>query len=116
MKGAYKAFLLIGAIFSFVGIIITTAFFANREVFGWFCLFPLIFLFMGIAFIILPIRQIRRNKMIIKNGRRISAKIYDYCEDTSATVNGAFPVNTVCQQMPVLRKTHKRLIQCILRS
>ena len=90
MKGAYKVFLLIGAIFSFVGIIITTAFFANREVFGWFCLFPLIFLFMGVVFMILPIRQIRRNRMIVENGRRISAKIYDYTEDTSATINGTY--------------------------
>ncbi len=111
MKGAYKVFLLIGAIFSLVGIIITTAFFANREVFGWFCLFPLIFLFVGIAFIILPIRQIRMNKMIVKNGRRISAKIYDYCEDTSATVNGAYPVNTVVRYFDLNGKECETILE-----
>ncbi len=95
MRAAYKVFLFVGAIFSFVGIVVTTVFFANREVFGWFCLFPLIFLLIGITLMILPIVQIRRNKKIVKYGRRISAKIYDYCEDTSATVNGTYPVNTV---------------------
>ena len=32
MKAAYKVFLLVGAIFTFVGLIITTVFFANRDV------------------------------------------------------------------------------------
>ncbi len=95
MKAAYKVLLLVGAIFTFVGLLITTVFFANREVFGWFSLFPLIFFFIGIALIVPAILQIRKNKVILKNGKRISAKIYDYAEDTSATVNGAYPVNTV---------------------
>ena len=89
MKAAYKVFLLVGAIFTFVGLIITIVFFANRDVFGWFSLFPLIFLILGIVLIIPAILQTRKNKLIIENGRRISAKIYDYIEDRSATINGA---------------------------
>ncbi len=95
MKAAYKVFLFVGAVFAFVGLIITVVFFANREVFGWFSLFPLIFLFVGIGLIIPAIMQIRKNKVIVENGKRIRAKIYDYVEDTSATINGAYPVNVV---------------------
>ena len=111
MKGAYKVFFLVGAIFSFVGLVICAAFFANRDVFGWFCLFPLIFLVMGIVFMIFPIRQLRINKMIVKCGRRISAKIYDYCEDTSATVNGAYPVNTVVRYFDTYGKECETILE-----
>ena len=70
MKAAYKVFLLVGAIFMFVGLLVTTVFFANRDVFGLFSLFPLLFFFIGVGLLIFPIRNLSRNRKIIKNGTR----------------------------------------------
>jgi hypothetical protein len=95
MKTVYKILILVGAIFALVGAMLTFIFLVNRDVFGLWSLFPLFFVALGLCFIIPGIIDVTRTRKIIKNGRRISAKIYDYCEDTSATVNGAYPVNTV---------------------
>ena len=111
MKAAYKVFLLIGAIFMFVGLLVTTVFFANRDVFGLFSLFPLLFFFIGVGLLIFPIRNLSRNRKIIKNGTRRPAKIYDYVEDTSATVNGAYPVNTVVRYFDGTGKERETILQ-----
>lgn len=111
MKAAYKVFLLVGTIFVFVGLLVTTVFFANRNVFGWFSLFPMIFFFTGLALLVPPIRSIFQNRKIIKNGTRRLAKIYDYVEDTSATVNGAYPVNTVVRYFDSYGKEREAILE-----
>ena len=111
MKTAYKVFLLVGTIFIFVGLLVTVVFFANRDVFGLFSLFPLIFFFIGVALVIFPILRLRENRKIVANGKRIPAKIYDYVEDTSATVNGAYPVNVVARYFDSFGKERETILE-----
>ena len=95
MKAAYKILALIGGIFLVVGCSIFAAFIINIEIFGAMVLIPLIFVVLGICFIVPGITSTVRQKKIMRLGKKYPAKIYDYTEDTSATVNGTFPVNTV---------------------
>ena len=111
MKAAYKIFFLVGAIFAFVGMIVTAVFFANRDVFGWLGLLPLIFVVVGIALIIHAIRRIFMNRKIVEKGKRISAKIYGYVEDKSTTVNGTYAVNTVVHYFDINGKECEAILE-----
>ncbi|MCR5094409.1 MAG: hypothetical protein K6B72_10595 [Lachnospiraceae bacterium] len=95
LKAVHRIFILIGMIFTFVGACIFVPFLLNRAVFGWFFLFPLFFVVLGIAFIIPGILYAVKQTVIMKNGRRIPAKIYGYVEDRSVLVNNAYPINVV---------------------
>ncbi len=111
MKAAHKIFLFIGAIFVFLGLFVSGVFFANRDVLGWFFLLPLIFLFVGIALLVSVLSYIGKNKRIIKNGKRICAKIYGYVEDTSITVNNSYPVNTVVRYFDASQKERETILE-----
>ena len=95
MKAAYKVLLLVGSIFAFVGVCILVPFIANINVFKGMVAIPAFFVLLGIGFMIPAFVQSRNNKIIVANGKRRTATICDYVEDTSATVNGAYPVNTL---------------------
>ncbi len=63
-------------------------------VFGWFAgSFPLIFVLIGAGLCAIPAIAIIREKRIWKKGEPFVAKICGYVEDTSITVNGAYPIN-----------------------
>ena len=95
MKAAYKILFFMGLIFVFVGIIVFVPFVLNIQVFGIMVAIPVFFVILGICFIVPFMKQKRADKKIMRLGKKRIAKISDYVEDTSATVNGEYLINTV---------------------
>ncbi len=56
-------------------------------------LFPLIFLIIGIGILAIPTVAIYKEKQTRSHGKRYAAKVFGYVEDTTITVNGAYPIN-----------------------
>lgn len=56
--------------------------------------FPLIFVFIGLGILAIPVVAIMREKKIKNAGKQYAAKICGYVEDSSITVNGQYPINT----------------------
>ena len=91
-------FILMGCIFTALGTIVTLVFAGvSAEMTGvWFepfLLIPMLFVVIGIGFLIAGIKMKIDRKQISVKGKRYSAKIYGYVEDTSFVVNGAFTIN-----------------------
>ena len=111
MKTVYKILILVGAIFASVGVMLTFIFLVNRDVFGIWSLFPLFFVVLGLCFIIPGIIDFKRNRNIIKNGKRIPAKICGYVEDKSVVINGGYAVNTVVRYFDSYRRVKETVIE-----
>ncbi len=111
MKTVYKILILVGAIFALVGAMLTFIFLVNRDVFGLWALFPLFFVVLGLCFIIPGIIDVTRTRKIIKNGKRIPAKICGYVEDKSVVINGGYAVNTVVRYFDNYRRVKETVIE-----
>ena len=112
MKTVYKILILVGAIFALVGSLLTFIFFVNRDVFGLWSLFPLFFVALGLCFIIPGIIDVTKNRKIIKNGKRIPAKICGYVEDKHVVINGGYAVNTVVRYFD----SYRRVKECVIET
>ena len=95
MKAAYKILFFMGLIFVFVGIVVFVPFVLNIQVFGIMVAIPVFFVILGICFIVPFAKQKNADKKIMRLGKKRIAKISDYVEDTSATVNDEYLINTV---------------------
>lgn len=111
MKTVYKILILVGAIFALVGAMLTFIFLVNRDVFGLWSLFPLFFVALGLCFIIPGIIDVTRTRKIIKNGKRIPAKICGYVEDKSVVINGGYAVNTVVRYFDSYRRVKETVVE-----
>lgn len=95
MNAGQKIILIIGAAFLALGIPMTVIFSVvfSYAGMGAVALLPLIFVILGIVLIIIPATGMAKTAAVRKHGTRYAAKIYGYTEDTSYTVNGAYPVD-----------------------
>ena len=94
MNTMQKILLGMGAFYVLIGGGIAFVFIGIGEA-GGFIAIPLLFVVLGIAFIIGVLVSGSGKKKILKLGRRYPAKIYSYVENTSYTVNGQFTMNVV---------------------
>lgn len=98
MNYAQKILLIVGTVFTAMGSIFTIMFLGMRSIFSDnltpFLLLPLLFVVLGLSFIIGVAATIRRQALIRKKGTRYAAKIYGYVENTSYRINRRFPLNT----------------------
>ena len=60
---------------------------------GAFILIPLMFVVLGLCFIVTILVMLHNKKMIRVHGEKYTAKIYGYVKNTSYMVNGRFPLN-----------------------
>ena len=111
MKTVYKILILVGAIFALVGLLLTFIFLVNRDVFGIWAFFPLFFVILGLCFIIPGIIDYTKNRKIIKNGKRIPAKICGYMEDKNVVINGGYAVNTIVRYFDSYRRVKETVIE-----
>lgn len=72
---------------------ITFIIFSGVKGFGVFSLIPLLFVIIGICFIAAFFMNKKKKSDIINKGSRYTGKIYGYIQDTTVTVNGAYPIN-----------------------
>lgn len=99
MNDSDKFFYLFGGIFFSIGAVLFTvgaAVLFATHIFiagGIPMLIGLIFASIGGGFLLAQIKKKHRRQAIIRNGTRFVGKIYGYVEDTSYTLNGAFPYN-----------------------
>lgn len=94
MNVAQKIMMVMGVAYIVIGGAITfiLATVGLSEV-GAFIAIPLIFVVVGIGFVIGVICSISKKKKIVNHGRRYAAKIYSYVDNASYTVNGQYTVN-----------------------
>lgn len=92
MNIAQKILLIMGAAFIAIGGVVTLIFGAVGGI-GIFTAIPLLFVVIGICFIVVPLIGASKKKKILKRGNKYAAKIYGYVENTSYSVNGSFTVN-----------------------
>ncbi len=111
MKTVYKILILVGAIFALVGALLTFIFLASRDVFGLWALSPLIFVVLGLCFIIPGIIDFKRTRNILNNGKRIPAKICGYVEDKNVVINGGYAVNTIVRYFDSYRRVKETVIE-----
>lgn len=93
MNSAQKICMIVGAGFAGIGLFMTVLFmFAFDEV-GVFLLIPLMFVVIGLCFIVTILVMLHNKKMICVHGKKYAAKIYSYVQNTSYMVNGQFTWN-----------------------
>lgn len=93
MNTAYKILILMGIGYIGIGSIVSIVFISSRG-FDPFALIPLLFVVIGIALLVGASASIAKKKKILKLGKKYSAKIYGYVNNTSYRVNGAYTSNT----------------------
>lgn len=96
MNIAQKIILAMGAFYVLIGgtisIVFVSTLGALQGGYGFLAI-PMLFVVLGIAFIIGALIPEFRKGRIRKRGTRYPAKIYGYVENTSYRVNGRFPIN-----------------------
>lgn len=96
MNVAQKIIAIMGAFYVLIGgtisIIFLFAFSGTPGSFGFLAI-PMLFVILGIAFIIGAMIPEFKKNIIKKHGDPYKAKIYGYVENTSYRVNGRFPIN-----------------------
>lgn len=111
MKPAHKVMIAAGAIFAVVGSFITIAFFANREEFGLWAYGPLFFVALGIGLIIPGLIGAKKNRDIVKFGRKYPAKICGYVKDRYVEINGYPAINTLVRYFDEYRRVKECVIE-----
>lgn len=92
MDIVYKILAAMGAFFIMIGLLISTIF-AAIEGFSVSILIPMMFVVIGICFVLGVVIQKNKKRKIIRKGKKYAAKIYGYVKDTSVLVNGSYPIN-----------------------
>ncbi len=98
MTFAQKLLMIIGIIFTSVGAFILALIIGLNVLLHegvLFIILPIIFLTIGLGFIIGVLIGVRKKSNIRKRGTRYAAKIYGYVKNTSYMINGSYPLNTV---------------------
>ena len=111
MKPAHKVLIAAGSIFAVVGTFITIAFFANRDEFGLWAYAPSFFVALGICLIIPGIVGVKKNRDIIKNGRKYTAKICGYVKDRYVELNGYPAINILVRYFDEYRRVKECVIE-----
>ena len=98
MNDAEKVFVLVGAVFAGIGTVITIIFLGVAKVvgegFGFFIALPLLFVVIGVCFIVSSIISKKKRLEIVNKGKKYPAKIYGYAQNASYVVNGVHPTDT----------------------
>jgi len=93
MNSAQKICMIVGTGFAGIGLFMTVLFmFAFGEI-GVFILIPLMFVVIGLCFIVTILVMLHNQKMIRVHGEKYAAKIYGYVQNTSYRVNDQFTWN-----------------------
>ncbi|MDO4464005.1 MAG: hypothetical protein Q4C57_05595 [Bacillota bacterium] len=92
MDIVYKILAAMGAFFIMIGLVISTIFTAI-DGFSVFILIPMMFVVIGICFVLGVCFQINKKKVILRKGKKYAAKIYGYVKNTTVLVNGSFTIN-----------------------
>ena len=96
MNVAQKIIAIVGAFYVLIGgaisIVFLFAFWGTPGGLGFLAI-PMLFVILGIAFIIGTLIPEFKKNSIKKHGDAYKAKIYGYVENTSYRVNGRFPIN-----------------------
>lgn len=93
MNSANKIILIMGIAYTAIGSVVSLVIMRSIG-FNIFTLIPLLFLIIGIAFIIGVTKSITSRNKIKKFGKKYAAKIYGYVDNTSYRVNGVYTINT----------------------
>ncbi|MDO4648702.1 MAG: hypothetical protein Q4B26_08625 [Eubacteriales bacterium] len=101
MMTMYYILLAMGAFFILLGGVVTAVLAGAfsiaagdfRGEFDFFLLIPMIFVVIGIVFVVISLSRMRAQKKIVEKGKRYPAKIYGYVDDTRVLVNGQYPTN-----------------------
>lgn len=91
MSFMQKILLFMGVIYVLIGGTVGLIFAAVGL--GIFVMIPLIFVVLGLGFILGVCRTVAKKKAIITKGKKYTGKIYGYVENTSYTVNGRYTIN-----------------------
>ena len=89
--------LLIGSLFTLIGLGMSFAFFSTGEVPLFACLLPLIFTVIGLAFLFSFFRKKLRAKKLKETGRQLRAVITNVSPNYSVTINGRHPYLIDCE-------------------
>ncbi len=89
--------LVIGAIFTLVGLGLGIGFFASGEMPLIVCLLPLIFVVLGVLFLYLYFKKKLQAKKLKENGRKVWAVITNVSPNYSVTINGRHPYILTCE-------------------
>ncbi len=92
MNSAQKVLVIMGAAYIAIGGVVIVVF-SGVGFPGVFTAIPLLFVVLGIAFILGVTASISKRKKIAKKGRRYAAKIYGYVDNSAFAVNGQCTVN-----------------------
>ena len=93
MNSAQKICMIVGVGFAGIGLFMTLIFLFAFGKPGAFILIPLMFVVLGLCFIVTILVMLHNKKMIRVHGEKYTAKIYGYVKNTSYMVNGRFPLN-----------------------
>ena len=91
MNSAQKICMIVGVGFAGIGLFMTLIFLFAFGKPGAFILIPLMFVVLGLCFIVTILVMLHNKKMIRVHGEKYTAKIYGYVKNTSYMVNGRFP-------------------------
>lgn len=86
-----KIMLFMGVIYVLIGGVVGIFFVVAGS--GIFVLIPLIFVVLGLGFILGVWKSVAKKKEIITKGKKYTGKIYGYVENTSYTVNDRYTIN-----------------------
>ena len=92
MDIVYKILAAMGAFFIMIGLTVSAIFTAIEGV-SVFALIPMLFVVIGIGFVLGVAIQKNKKRKILRKGKKYAAKIYGYVKDTSILVNGSYPTN-----------------------
>ena len=98
MNSAEKVFLIVGAAFASIGLLVTGIFLsvasAVGEGFVAFVGIPFFFVLLGAVFIVVPFLKKSSRQKIVQKGKKYPAKIYGYTKNALFEVNGVHPTDT----------------------
>ena len=95
MNSAQKICMIVGVGFAGIGLFMILIFLFAFGKPGAFILIPLMFVVLGLCFIVTILVMLHNKKMIRVHGEKHTAKIYGYVKNTSYMVNGRFPLKCI---------------------
>lgn len=96
MNGMQRILFIMGCAYVMIGSAVLICFWGMSRYVGMMTtgiVIPLLFVALGIVFLVIVVRGISKKNRIIRHGTKYAAKIYGYVDNTSYTVNGSYPIN-----------------------
>ncbi|MBQ0065952.1 MAG: hypothetical protein KBT48_09325 [Firmicutes bacterium] len=109
MDSAFVILAIMGAAFIGIGGIVSTVFISVGGI-GVFSIIPLFFVLLGACFLASFFIHLKKKSDIRNKGTRYPAKIFGYVQDTTVSVNGAYPVNLKVRYFDSNRKVKEAII------